>query len=201
MGPQPFTPRPRAPPRCQAAATTLRPRGGGISGFSGFAVCLDTRRTQPGDSRVKHAYAPGPSKSVPCHRFTRPAWAESKLRMTPAGGSDFMDAATVITTTATILISAPAAAAGVRAYRVFEGVREISCPETMEAALVRINVTRAIASRLSGGNELRLRSCSRWPGKQGCDQACLSQIAASPDGCRFRALPTRPSVQRRELSA
>ena len=110
-------------------------------------------------------------------------------------GSNFMDAATVITTTATILISAPAAAAGVRAYRVFGGVREISCPETMEAALVRINVTRAIASRLSGGNELRLKSCSRWPGRQGCDQACLSQIAGSPDGCRVRALPTGPSIE------
>src|ERR1019366_3780031 len=64
-----------------------------------------------------------------------------------------------IATTATFLVSIPAASAGVRAYRAFGGLREISCPETMDAALVRINVTRAIASRLSGGNELRLKSC------------------------------------------
>ena len=112
-----------------------------------------------------------------------------------------MDPASAIATTASILASMPAAAAGVRAYRAFGGLREISCPETMEAALVRIHVTRAIASRLSGGNELRLKACSRWPGRQGCDQACLSQITASPGGCRVSALPTRRPAGRREVSA
>ena len=111
-----------------------------------------------------------------------------------------MDAASTIAMTASFLVSVPAAAAGVRAYRVFGGLREVSCPETAEAVLVRIHLTHAIASRLSGGNELCLRSCSRWPGRQGCDQACLSQIAASPGGCRVRALPTRPPARRRELS-
>lgn len=101
-----------------------------------------------------------------------------------------MDAATMIATTSSILISVPAAAAGVRAYRTFGGLREVSCPETAEAALVRIHVAQAITSRLAGGNELRLRSCSRWPGRQGCHQACLSQIVASPGGCRARALAT-----------
>jgi hypothetical protein len=104
-----------------------------------------------------------------------------------------MDAASAISATATFLVSAPAAAAGVRAYRAFGGLREISCPETTEAALVRIHVTHAIASRMRGGNDLRLKSCSRWPGKKGCDQACLSQISASPGGCRARALPARPT--------
>ena len=111
-----------------------------------------------------------------------------------------MDAASTIAMTASVLLSVPAAAAGVRTYRVFGGLREVSCPETAEAVLVRIHVTHAIASRLSGGNELRLRSCSRWPGRQGCDQACLSQIAAPPGGCRVRALPARLPAGRRELS-
>jgi hypothetical protein len=112
-----------------------------------------------------------------------------------------MDPASTIATTATFLASVPAAAAGVRAYRAFGGLREVSCPETVEAALVRIHVTRAIASRLSGGNELRSKACSRWPGRQGCDQACVTQIGASFDGCRVRALPTRLPAGRRELSA
>lgn len=111
-----------------------------------------------------------------------------------------MDPASTIVTTATLLISAPAAAAGVRAYRAFGGLREISCPETMEAALVRIHVTRAIASRVVGGNDLRLKSCSLWPGKQGCDQACLSQVTASPTRCRTRSIPHQsgacPSMDR-----
>ena len=111
-----------------------------------------------------------------------------------------MDPASTIATTATFLASVPAAAAGVRAYRVFGGLREVSCPETAEAVLVRIQVTHAIASRLSGGNELRLKSCSRWPGRQGCDQACVSQIASSPGGCRVRPLPTRLPVRLREAS-
>jgi hypothetical protein len=72
-----------------------------------------------------------------------------------------MDAATTIVSTATFLASVPAAAAGVRAYRAFGGLREISVPETMEAALVKTRVAHAIASRVSGGNDLRLRSCSR----------------------------------------
>jgi hypothetical protein len=111
-----------------------------------------------------------------------------------------MDAASTIATTATVLVSIPAAAAGVRAYRTFGGLREVSCPDEMDAALVRIHVTHAIVSRLTGGTELRLKSCSRWPGRQGCDQGCLSQIAASPGGCRVRALPTRLPAGRRELS-
>lgn len=105
-----------------------------------------------------------------------------------------MDAASAIATTASIMVSVPAAAAGVRAYRLFGGLREVSCPETAEAVLVRIDVARAIASRLSGRNELRLRSCSRWPGRQGCDQACLRQIAAPPGGrhlCAAREVSRR----------
>jgi hypothetical protein len=97
-----------------------------------------------------------------------------------------MDPASTIATTATFLFSVPAAAAGVRAYRAFGGLREVTCPETEESVQVRIQVANAIASRITGGNELRLKSCSRWPAKQGCDQACVSQIAASPGGCRAR---------------
>jgi hypothetical protein len=47
-----------------------------------------------------------------------------------------MDAASTIVTTATLLVSVLAAAGGVYAYRAFGGLHEISCPETMEAALV-----------------------------------------------------------------
>jgi hypothetical protein len=112
-----------------------------------------------------------------------------------------MDAASTIVATASLMFSVPAAAAGVRAYRVFGGFREVSCPETAESVLVRINVARAIASRVAGGNEMRLSSCSRWPGRQGCDQACRSQIAASPGGCRVRALPTRLPSAPSQVSA
>jgi len=109
-----------------------------------------------------------------------------------------MDSVSAFVSTASVLASIPAAVAGVRAYRTVGGLREVSCPETAEAVFVRIDVRRAIASRLVGGNELCLRSCSRWPEKRGCDQACLSQIVASPNGCRASALPGRTRLPRLE---
>ncbi len=112
-----------------------------------------------------------------------------------------MDAASTIVATASFAFSVPAAAAGVRAYRVFGGLREITCPETEESVQVRIQVAHAIASRITGGNELRLKSCSRWPAKQGCDQACRSQLAGSPGACSARVLPARLGVRGQEASA
>jgi hypothetical protein len=102
-----------------------------------------------------------------------------------------MDSTSVTVSAICIAASTPLALAGARAYRSFGGLRLINCPETMEAAIVKMHATRALASALVGRNDVRLRSCSRWPEKQGCDQACLAQIAASPNGCRVRPLPAR----------
>lgn len=112
-----------------------------------------------------------------------------------------MDATSTVVTATTVLASVPAAVAGVRAYRALSGDREIVCPETKDAALVRIAVAQAIASRVTGRNEVRLKYCSRWPGKAGCDQACVSQILATPGGCRLRALQSQlRGAQRKESS-
>jgi hypothetical protein len=46
----------------------------------------------------------------------------------------------------------------------------------------------ALHAAFSG--ELRLSDCTRWPERAGCDQACLSQIATSPDGCLVSSLVT-----------
>jgi hypothetical protein len=40
-----------------------------------------------------------------------------------------------------------------------------------------------MATALARPPEIRLQSCSRWPEKAGCGQECLSEIAASPEGC------------------
>src|SRR5437867_2760412 len=37
-------------------------------------------------------------------------------------------------------------------------------------------------------DELRLRACSRWPERAGCDQACLHQIEARPEACRLHSI-------------
>ena len=55
-------------------------------------------------------------------------------------------------------------------------VRVVTCPKTQLAAAVR--------------GKSHLTSCSRWPEREGCDQACLKEIAASPDGCLLKTLVT-----------
>ena len=64
----------------------------------------------------------------------------------------------------------------------FRGVRLIVCPENYQPAAVKVDAKRAARwAALSGEPDLRLNVCSRWPEKEGCDQACLSQIEESPE--------------------
>jgi hypothetical protein len=58
------------------------------------------------------------------------------------------------------------------------GVHVVTCPDNHEPAAVTL------------GSE-HLRSCSRWPEKAGCDEACLAQIEASPDGCLVKTIVTK----------
>ncbi len=62
------------------------------------------------------------------------------------------------------------------------GKRLITCPENRQPAGVELKVKLGA---------LELKSCSRWPEKQGCGQECLSQIAESPDGCLVRGILER----------
>jgi len=73
-----------------------------------------------------------------------------------------------------------------RAWLRFRGARVITCPENLKPAGVRVDERRAAASAISGHPELRLSACSRWPERQGCGQACLSQIEDSPESCLVR---------------
>lgn len=58
--------------------------------------------------------------------------------------------------------------------------RVITCPENDKPAAVTMKAT-----------SFALRTCSRWPEMAGCDQACLSQIAAAPHECELRTIVTR----------
>ena len=39
--------------------------------------------------------------------------------------------------------------------------------------------------------DVLLATCSRWPQRRGCDQACVAQIEASLDGTRARTIAAR----------
>jgi hypothetical protein len=66
------------------------------------------------------------------------------------------------------------------------GVRVITCPETHNEAAVSLDALHAAAS-----GSPRLASCSRWPERAGCNQACLKQIASSPNGCLLKSIVTQ----------
>ncbi|MGD8395895.1 MAG: hypothetical protein PVF43_10500 [Candidatus Eiseniibacteriota bacterium] len=70
-----------------------------------------------------------------------------------------------------------------RAYRAQRGKRLVSCPENQETVAVEVAAARAALRAVSGGSEVDLKACTRWPEKEDCGQECLAQIATSHDGC------------------
>jgi hypothetical protein len=74
------------------------------------------------------------------------------------------------------------------AYRKARGVRLITCPETHDYEAVELDAGLAALSAAVGARVAELRSCTRWPERADCEQLCLAQIQAAPDGCRVRSL-------------
>jgi hypothetical protein len=93
-----------------------------------------------------------------------------------------------------VAASALAAYAGFRvvtAWRRWRGTRIVTCPETRRPAAVEMNLRLAIEGAIVGHPHLQLRDCSRWPERSGCDQACLTQVEESPEGCLVRQVLER----------
>jgi hypothetical protein len=89
-------------------------------------------------------------------------------------------AAFLLIATAFVLIAA------VRAWRTYRGVHVIQCPETRKPAAVRVDTGHAaVATVVDDTPDVRLASCSRWPERAGCDQACVPQIERDPEETRF----------------
>lgn len=60
------------------------------------------------------------------------------------------------------------------------GTRVVVCPETEAPAAVEVDCAHAAASAVWEKSDLQLKSCSRWPEREGCNQACVTQIAKAP---------------------
>jgi hypothetical protein len=91
-----------------------------------------------------------------------------------------------MTTTTFILILLAAlvivyVALAVRTYVRMRGTRVVICPETHEPAAVTVDAGHAAVSALWDKPDLQLKTCSRWPEKHDCNQACTGQIAVSPE--------------------
>lgn len=79
----------------------------------------------------------------------------------------------------------------IKTWRLYHGVRIITCPENLQPAAVSVAALDAAKwFAIAGEKELHLRSCSRWPEMAGCDEACLTQIEAAPLACRVQSIVT-----------
>jgi len=87
-----------------------------------------------------------------------------------------MDGASLLISMTLVAISVSFVSRAFRVYRTYGGTRPVICPETHGLVNVQIDSRRAVTGRLVGKNTLRRRSYSRWPLREGCDQACLAQI-------------------------
>lgn len=68
-----------------------------------------------------------------------------------------------------------------RAFLKMRGKRVVVCPETGRPAGVTVDTTHAAVSAMWEAPDVRLDTCSRWPEREGCNQACVGQIEISPE--------------------
>lgn len=89
-------------------------------------------------------------------------------------------------TTLFVVVGILVAAVAVRWAMVYfraGGSRVITCPESKTSEVVSLDRGEAAATALVGRPHLQLADCTRWPEREGCDEACLQQIGTSLDGC------------------
>jgi hypothetical protein len=84
-----------------------------------------------------------------------------------------------------------------RAWRRYREQRLVSCPETYAPAAVAVDVMAATRAAFRGAEAVRLCSCSRWPERAGCDQECVAQLEADPQGSRISKIVERWYAERR----
>ncbi|HYK90030.1 MAG TPA: hypothetical protein VE398_14745 [Acidobacteriota bacterium] len=90
-----------------------------------------------------------------------------------------ISAIVIFTVTALVVVSLA------RRYLRLRGPRVVTCPADNTQAAVEVNPVRGILTGRDLHN-LQLQSCSHWPERENCGQACLQEIAASPEGCLVR---------------
>lgn len=76
----------------------------------------------------------------------------------------------------------------VRSYLEYRGKRVVTCPETKLPVGVEIEAGRAARGALIDNPCYVISSCTRWPERAGCDQACAPEVEASPRETLARTL-------------
>jgi len=72
-----------------------------------------------------------------------------------------------------IALAGPAAWALGRVYRRSRRDQEVTCPEVNHFATIQLDARHAVAMHALGETHRRVKACSLWPDRQGCQQACV----------------------------
>ena len=65
---------------------------------------------------------------------------------------------------------------GLLEYGELQRKKKVTCPETGDEACVDVDPRQGALGVTFGFPRLRVRSCSRWPARKSCDQACRIQV-------------------------
>lgn len=63
-----------------------------------------------------------------------------------------------------------------RVWRRTHASRTVMCPENMIGATIRLDSGYAMRAHVAGNPELRVLTCSRWPGRADCGRECLHAV-------------------------
>lgn len=61
-------------------------------------------------------------------------------------------------------------------WRRYHGRRVVVCPQTKRPADVTLDLGHAMATAVWDRADLRVATCSDWPDRRGCSEACIAQI-------------------------
>lgn len=62
------------------------------------------------------------------------------------------------------------------AYSRYCGATDLDCPDTHQAATIRINARHAALTSALGRPKVQVVDCSLWPERKSCDQGCRKQL-------------------------
>lgn len=78
----------------------------------------------------------------------------------------------------------------------YRGKRIVTCPETHAPVSTEVSASLAAGTWIASRPRFVITSCSRWPERAGCDQACAPQIEASPEETLVRNIVAKWYAER-----
>lgn len=81
---------------------------------------------------------------------------------------------------AAVLVGLPLAST-LQTYFKNRGRRTVTCPDDGSVAQVEVDRKYALQAAMQGKEQMRVQTCSHWPGHGACGQECLIQVEATAE--------------------